>query len=86
MPGLPHRARHAGDDYGTSTEPSWREVNWRDHLHSIEIDGRKVNYVDYGEGSSALEPVVFVHGLGGCWQNFLENIPRAAAEDRPTEL
>jgi pimeloyl-ACP methyl ester carboxylesterase len=25
---------------------------------------------------------VFVHGLGGCWQNFLENIPRAAAEGR----
>jgi pimeloyl-ACP methyl ester carboxylesterase len=82
MPGLPHRARHAGDDYGASTEPSWREVNWRDHLHSIEIEGRKVNYVDYGEGSPELHPVVLIHGLGGCWQNWLENIRAIAATGR----
>ena len=47
------------------------------------IDGRSVNYVDYGgPGEAGLEPVVFVHGLGGCWQNWLENIPRVAAEGR----
>ena len=47
------------------------------------IDGRTVNYVDYGgPGEPGLEPAVFVHGLGGCWQNWLENIPRAAAEGR----
>src|SRR4051794_41749274 len=49
----------------------------------MQIDGGAVNYVDYGgPGADQLEPVVFVHGLGGCWQNFLENIPRAAAEGR----
>src|SRR4051794_41880681 len=49
----------------------------------MQIDGGAVNYVDYGgPGADELEPVVFVHGLGGCWQNFLENIPRAAAEGR----
>ena len=50
----------------------------------IEIDGTPVNYVDIGEGE--LEPIVFVHGLGGQWQNFLENIPRAAQERRVIAL
>jgi pimeloyl-ACP methyl ester carboxylesterase len=82
MPGLPHRARHAGDDYGARAEPDWRKVDWREHLHWIEIDGRRVNYVDYGEGSPDLHPVVLIHGLGGCWQNWLENIRAIAATGR----
>src|SRR3954469_18446549 len=82
MPGLPHRARHAGDDYGAPAEPSWREVDWRKHLHSASLDGRRVNYVDYGEGSPDLHPVVLIHGLGGCWQNWLENIRPIAATGR----
>jgi pimeloyl-ACP methyl ester carboxylesterase len=28
------------------------------------------------------DPVVLVHGLGGCWQNWLENIPRLARSHR----
>src|SRR3954453_5962436 len=82
MPGLPHRARHAGDDYGAPAEPNWREVNWREHLRQVRVDGRIVNFVDYGEGSPDLHPVVLIHGLGGCWQNWLENVPRLAAEGR----
>jgi pimeloyl-ACP methyl ester carboxylesterase len=83
LPATPWQAARAGDDYGATASPDWRSVDWRPHLRSLEIDGRSVNYVDYGgPGSSDLEPVVFVHGLGGCWQNWLENIPRAAAEGR----
>src|SRR3954453_4480462 len=83
LPATPGQAARAGDDYGATATPDWREVNWQPHLHQVEIDGRSLNYVDYGgPGSGELEPVVFVHGLGGCWQNFLENIPRAAAEGR----
>jgi pimeloyl-ACP methyl ester carboxylesterase len=82
MPGLPHRARHAGDDYGASTEPSWREVDWRNHVRQIEVDGAKVNFADYGEGAPDKHPVVLIHGLGGCWQNWLENIRPIAATGR----
>jgi pimeloyl-ACP methyl ester carboxylesterase len=82
MPGLPHRARHAGDDYGAPAEPNWREVDWREHLRSVSVEGRRVNYVDYGEGSPDLHPVVLIHGLGGCWQNWLENIRPIAATGR----
>jgi pimeloyl-ACP methyl ester carboxylesterase len=82
MPGLPHRARHAGDDYGAPAEPNWREVDWREHLRQVQVDGRSVNFVDYGEGSPELHPVVMIHGLGGCWQNWLENIRPVAASGR----
>src|SRR4051794_27732145 len=83
LPATPWQASRAGDDYGATAAPDWRTIDWRPHLRHLVIDGRSVNYVDYGPSdSSGREPVIFVHGLGGCWQNFLENIPRAAAEGR----
>src|SRR5436309_12141002 len=75
-------AREAGDDYGATAEPDWREVEWRAHLHQLPIRGRRVNYVDIGETAGDDAPAVFIHGLGGCWQNWLENIPRLAQERR----
>ncbi|HEY0633667.1 MAG TPA: alpha/beta hydrolase [Thermoleophilaceae bacterium] len=82
LPATPWQAARAGDDYGATASPDWRSIDWRPHLHQIEIDGRSLNYVDYGSSEAGHEPVVFVHGLGGCWQNWLENIPRVAAEGR----
>jgi pimeloyl-ACP methyl ester carboxylesterase len=83
LPATPWHASRASDDYGAPATPDWLEIDWRPHLHQVSIDGSTVNYVDYGpRDSSGLEPVVFVHGLGGCWQNFLENIPRVASEGR----
>ena len=73
-------AKRAGSDYGRTAEPSWRGVDWQAHLHWAEIEGRRLNYVDVGAGDRP--PVIFVHGLGGCWQNWLENIPRLAQERR----
>ena len=74
-------AKRAGSDYGRTAEPSWREVDWLAHLHQVEIGGRRVNYVDIGADTDE-SPVVFIHGLGGCWQNWIENLPRAATERR----
>src|SRR4051794_19577043 len=81
-PGSPLKAGRAGDDYGAAGQPDWRDVDWRPHLRQLDIDGTKVNLVDYGEGSPDAHPVVMIHGLGGCWQNWLENIPAIAAEGR----
>ena len=83
-PTVPWRARRAGEDYGVSAEPNWRGVDWRAHLHQVEIDGARVNYVDIGEGDA--EPVVVVHGLSGQWQNWLENIPNIAQSRRVLAL
>ena len=73
-------APHAGDDYGRAAQPDWRAVTWREYLHEIELGGRPVNYVDIGEPREGT--VVFIHGLSGCWQNWLENLPRFARERR----
>ncbi|CAN5228872.1 hypothetical protein BH20ACT20_BH20ACT20_03680 [soil metagenome] len=74
-------ARDAGDDYGVTDEPDWRGIDWVQHLHRIEIEGTEVNYVDIGEQGRD-RPMVFVHGLSGQWQNWLENIPRFALSRR----
>ena len=62
--------------YGPTGRSAWLDVDWRAHRRSVEIDGRRVNVVELGSG----EPeVVFVHGLAGSWQNWLENMPHFAA-------
>jgi pimeloyl-ACP methyl ester carboxylesterase len=71
-------------DYG-NPDPEWLKIDWREHLHRVELPGAEVNYAEIGTG----EPVLFVHGLGGCWRNWLETLPhfghthRAIALDLP---
>jgi pimeloyl-ACP methyl ester carboxylesterase len=79
-PTAPWHAKHADEGYGERDTPGWRTIDWRAHLEQLEIRGRRVNYVDIGWGERT--PVVLVHGLGGQWQNWLENIPRLAQERR----
>jgi pimeloyl-ACP methyl ester carboxylesterase len=79
-------ARDAGDDYGATAQPDWRTVDWQAHLRQADIRGSSVNYVDIGESKGGEPPVLFIHGLGGCWQNWLENIPRVAQERRVIAL
>jgi pimeloyl-ACP methyl ester carboxylesterase len=62
--------------YGPTGRSAWMDVDWREHRRFVEIDGRRVNVVEIGEGEPA---IVFVHGLAGSWQNWLENIPHFAA-------
>jgi pimeloyl-ACP methyl ester carboxylesterase len=62
------------DDYGTPGRSEWLDVDWQQHLHSVVVHGSRINYVEMGAGP----PLVFIHGLSGCWQNWLENIPHFA--------
>ncbi len=84
-PARPSAAKRAGDDYGVSDTPDWREVDWPAHQHKLSIGGVSVNYADLGEQGDA-DPIVYVHGLGGQWQNWLENIPRFAQQRRVVAL
>src|SRR4051812_32392122 len=81
-PAAPWAARRAGDDYGTPASLDWRDVDWAPQVHSLTIDGRRLNYCDYGEARDGSRPVVLVHGLAASWQCWLETIPRLAAEGR----
>ena len=69
------------DPYG-DPDPEWLGIEWRRHLSRIDVMDTTVNYCEMGEGS----PVVFVHGLGGCWENWLENIPHFARSHRAVAL
>jgi pimeloyl-ACP methyl ester carboxylesterase len=83
-PTAPWHAKRADEEYGRRDEPDWRTIDWQSHLHQVEIERRRVNYVDIGSGD--ITPVVLVHGLGGQWQNWLENIPRLAQDRRVIAL
>src|SRR5436190_6643438 len=81
-PATMRAARKADERYGKPGEPDWREIDWSRHLHQTEIDGASVNYCDYGEGP----PVVLVHGIGGAWQNWIENVRGIGTEHRVIAL
>jgi pimeloyl-ACP methyl ester carboxylesterase len=88
LPPAPARRRdaiRAGDAYGVSDTPDWRTIDWAALLRTIDIGGVPVNYVDAGEQGDS-RPLVFVHGLSGQWQNWLENIPRFAQQRRVVAL
>jgi pimeloyl-ACP methyl ester carboxylesterase len=74
-----------GTDYG-NPDPEWLKIDWGQHLRRVDLPGAQdVNYVEIGEG----EPIIFIHGIAGCWRNWLENLPyfgrthRAIAIDLP---
>jgi pimeloyl-ACP methyl ester carboxylesterase len=58
--------------------PAWTAVDWGPYVHDARIRGRRLRYLDYGSGPALL----FVHGTGGSWQSWLENIPELGRENR----
>jgi pimeloyl-ACP methyl ester carboxylesterase len=74
------------DPYG-SPHPEWLAIDWRSHLDDIEIGGDRIHYVEMGPLEPENAPaVVLIHGLSGCWQNWLENIPHLARRHRVVAL
>jgi len=76
----------ADDAYADGDDATWMQVDWPSMTRKVLVEGREVNVVDTGGDRPAL---VFVHGLGGAWQNWLLNIPafmgshRVIAPDLP---
>src|SRR5690349_18403131 len=83
------RAGSVGIVTQASHRPSgqaWTSVRWSDHLSWHRVHDRWANVCEIGSGP----PVLFVHGLGGTWQNWLEQLTvfaeagyRAIAVDLP---
>jgi pimeloyl-ACP methyl ester carboxylesterase len=83
-----------GDDqaYGPSGRSPWLDVDWRAHQRWVSIGGDTVNTIELGveqpsqKGGHAGQPIVFVHGLSGCWANWLEQLPVLARTHRVLAL
>jgi pimeloyl-ACP methyl ester carboxylesterase len=69
------------NDYG-NPDPDWLKLDWRPHLHRVQLPGGEVNYAEIGEGDA----IVFVHGISGSWQNWLENLPHFGRDRRAIAL
>jgi pimeloyl-ACP methyl ester carboxylesterase len=54
------------------------DVDWQEHLRWVRVMDRWMNIVDLGEGPA----LIFIHGLSGCWQNWLEQLPQFARDHR----
>jgi pimeloyl-ACP methyl ester carboxylesterase len=57
---------------------AWLDVDWDEHRRRTVVDGSEIEYVDLGSGPA----MVFIHGLGACWQTWLENLPFFAESHR----
>ncbi|MCA1682948.1 MAG: alpha/beta fold hydrolase [Actinobacteria bacterium] len=75
---MPSVATSPADAYGPVGRSAWLDIDWSAHQRWVEVGGRNVNLIDIGSGT----PVMFLHGLSGCWQNWLENIPAFTADHR----
>jgi pimeloyl-ACP methyl ester carboxylesterase len=81
-----NRARNgivrAGADpsYADGDDSTWMSVDWPSLSRDMEIDGALVHVVD--TGGEDKPPLLFLHGLGGVWQNWLLNIPAFMATHR----
>ena len=76
----------ADSTYADGDDSSWMQVDWPTITRRVEVDGRSVGVIDSGGDGP---PLLFIHGLGGIWQNWLLNLPafmdthRCVAVDLP---
>jgi pimeloyl-ACP methyl ester carboxylesterase len=78
----PDRPTVAVDQYGPVGRSLWLDVDWRTVQRWVRVGGRWMNVIDLGPGPDsgpAVGTIVWIHGLSGSWQNWLENLPVFAA-------
>ncbi len=60
-------------------DATWRAVAWAEQARIATVGTDRLAYVELGSGDP---PLLFLHGLGGSWTAWLENLPAAAREHR----
>jgi pimeloyl-ACP methyl ester carboxylesterase len=82
-------AKDAADDrptvaverYGPDGRSPWMDIDWTAHQRWVSVQGRWMNVIDLGPAEPRAT-IVWVHGLSGAWQNWLENLPFFARTHR----
>lgn len=81
---LPDNAHSSGlpaDKAPIEADTTWRDLDWDGVVRQATLDdGATVNYVDIGAGDGPA--VLLVHGLGGSWSVWLENVLSYAQDHR----
>ena len=73
-------------NYADGDDSTWLSVDWPGLTRTETVLGKRMRVVDTGGDGP---PLLFLHGLGGLWQNWLLNIPyfmdrfRVVAPDLP---
>ncbi len=63
------RMAHPWAEY---VDTSWDKFDFTPFEQFIEVDGRKINYVDLGDHDKPV--LLYVHGLMGTWRNWIFNL------------
>lgn len=58
-------------------------IDWQAHVRDVLLEGRRVRYLDIGEGALGF---VCVHGLGGCWQHWTQTLAMLSEHGRVLAL
>jgi pimeloyl-ACP methyl ester carboxylesterase len=77
----PERTITSVEQYGPAGRSAWLDVDWREHQRWVTVGGRPMNVIDLGPAEPA-GTIVWIHGLSGSWQNWLENLPFFAGTHR----
>ncbi len=62
---------------GAGQEP-WEQIDWREHQRWVRVGPHVLNTIELGRGPA----ILFVHGLSGCWPNWLEQLSPFSATNR----
>jgi pimeloyl-ACP methyl ester carboxylesterase len=69
--------------YADGDDATWMDVDWPALTRRVDVDGRAVNVIDGGGDGP---PLLFLHGLGGLWQNWLLNLTAFMGSHRVVAL
>jgi pimeloyl-ACP methyl ester carboxylesterase len=80
----PERQTVSVQQYGPTGRSPWLDIDWSRHQRWVSVGGRWMNVIDLGpeEGTEPVGTIVWIHGLAGSWQNWLENVPVFARTHR----
>lgn len=71
------------EEYCAPVSRRAQAIDWRSHVRDVPLDGRRLRYVDVGEGTLGF---VCVHGLGGCWQHWTSTLAMLSEHGRALAL